>query len=112
LDPPTLPSGTPSRAHPNLAEVYRQRVAQLTEVLAEEDGAEAREMVGGLVEEIRLVPEAGRLRIEVRGELGAILRLAEGVRNQQRPGPGGAGALVGPVDLDAGTGFEPVTFRL
>jgi hypothetical protein len=49
------------------------------------------------------VPEAGELRIEVRGELGAILWLAESVRNQQRPGPGGAGALVGQIKLDAGT---------
>jgi hypothetical protein len=95
------------RLHPNLAEVYRQRMAQLTEVLAEEDEAEAREMVGGLVEEIRPVPEAGELRIEVRGELGAILRLAESVRNQQCPGPGGAGALVGQVDLNAGTRKRP-----
>jgi hypothetical protein len=52
-------------------------------------------MVRSLVEEIRLVPEAGKLRVEVRGELGAILRLAAEPRNQQRPGPAGAGALVG-----------------
>jgi hypothetical protein len=32
-----------------------------------------------------------------------MLRLAEGAWNQQRPEPGGAGALVGQVDLDAGT---------
>ena len=79
----------------------------------------------GLVEEIRLVPEAGKLRIEVRGELGAILRLAEGAR---AAGAGGAGmssrpgndkrpsiaaeAVFSQVKLDAGTGFEPVTFRL
>jgi hypothetical protein len=50
------------RLHPNLAEVYGRRMAQLTEGLAEEDGAEAREMVRGLVEEIRLVPKAGGRR--------------------------------------------------
>jgi hypothetical protein len=55
-------------------------VAELSEALACDDGAEARELLRGLVEEIRLVPEDGKLRIEVRGELGAILRLAEGAR--------------------------------
>jgi hypothetical protein len=58
--------------------------------LSSDDGAEARELVRGLVEEIRLMPEDGRLRIEVRGELGAILRLAEGARAT------GAGASVLP----------------
>ena len=91
--------------------VYRQRVADLADALAAEDAAEARERVRGLVEAVRLVPEAGTLRIEVRGELGAILRLAEGARTRERPG-GVAGAFFEQIKLDAGTGFEPVTFRL
>jgi hypothetical protein len=33
--------------------------------------------VRGLVEENRLMPEDGKLRIEVRGKLSTILRLAE-----------------------------------
>ncbi len=74
------------RLHPGLAEVYRTRVAELTAALAADDGAELRERVRSLVETIRLVPEAGRLRVEVRGELGAILRLAEGARNAKSPG--------------------------
>lgn len=49
------------------------------------------------------MPEAGQLWIEVRGGPGAILRLAEGAWNQQRPGPNGTGSLVGQVDLDART---------
>ncbi|MBX6376788.1 MAG: hypothetical protein IRZ13_21490, partial [Acetobacteraceae bacterium] len=101
------------RLHPNLAEVYRRRVAELTAALAAEDAAEVRERVRGLVEEIRLVPEDGRLRIEVRGALGAILRLAEeGARNRQRPGEVVAGAVVGQIKLGAGAGFEPAAFRL
>ena len=43
------------------APVYRQRMAQLAEVLAEDDNAEARDVVRGLVETIRLVPEGGRI---------------------------------------------------
>ena len=84
-----------------------------------DDGAEVRELVRGLVDEIRLIPEEGKLRIEVRGELGAILRLAEGARasgaggpqNDKRPSVS-AEALALQIKLDAGTGFEPVTFRL
>jgi len=70
------------RLHPNLAEVYRQRMARLAEVLAEDDNAEAREVVRGLVETIRLLPQDGSLRIELRGELGGILRFAD----PERPG--------------------------
>jgi len=105
------------RLHPGLAQVYRDRVAELARVLAEDDAAETRELIRGLVETIRLVPEAGVRRIEVRGALGAILALAEGarsntgVRNAKRPGCV-AGAFMEQIKLDAGTGFEPVTFRL
>jgi hypothetical protein len=61
-----------------------------------------------LVESIRLPPEAGQLRIEVRGELGAILRLAEGgrdARNGKRPGFE-AEALIEQIKLDAGTRYR------
>jgi hypothetical protein len=90
------------RLHPNLAELYRARVAELSRVLAAEDAMEAREVVRGLVEAIRLVPEAGKLRMEVRGELGAILSLAEGARNGERPGDV-AEAFVVQMKEDAGT---------
>ncbi|WP_237213357.1 recombinase family protein [Falsiroseomonas oryziterrae] len=99
------------RLHPNLAEVYRERIAELSRALESEDAAQAREVVRGLVEAIRLVPEVGQLRIEVRGALGAILALAEGARNDKRLGCV-AEALLVQIKMDAGTGFEPVTFRL
>ena len=91
------------RLHPNLAELYRQRVAELAAALRAEDADHARSVIRGLVEEIRLLPEGGRHRIEVRGELGAILRLSEA-----------ANAVETEVQIKmvAGTGFEPVTFRL
>jgi hypothetical protein len=76
--------------------------AELSRVLQADDAAEAREVVRDLVAAIRLVPEAGRLRIEVRGELGAILRLAKGARN----GKGAdlaVSAFVEQIKLDAAT---------
>lgn len=98
------------RLHPGLAQVYRDRVAELARVLDKDDAAEARELVRGLVEVIRLVPEGDELRIEVRGALGAILALAEGARsvfgagNAKRLGDV-AEALCGQIKMDAGTGF-------
>ena len=64
------------RLHPNLAEVYRCEVEKLHNALKSEDAGPARELVRSLIEDIVLRPENGRLRVEVRGELAAILRLS------------------------------------
>jgi site-specific DNA recombinase len=96
---------------PNLADVYRQRVAELTRVLEADNAAEAPELVRSLVETITLVPEGGVLRIEVRGELAAIWRIAEGAERARNAGRD-ADALAVQIKMVAGTGFEPVTFRL
>ena len=63
--------------HPNLAEIYRQRVERLHEALRDPATRnEAFELIRSLIEEIRLIPEDGRLRIELRGELAGILALS------------------------------------
>ncbi len=98
------------RLHPNLAEVYRRKVADLQQALADKDAGPARELVRGLVEAIVLIPERGRLRVEVRGELAAILRLS-GSGNAKAPA-GGPELLVEQIKMVAGAGFEPATFRL
>jgi hypothetical protein len=72
------------RLHPNIAEVYRRKVAELHTALGQEDAGPARELVRGLVEAIVLLPEDGRLRVEMRGELAAILRLS-GFANEKAP---------------------------
>ena len=96
---------------------YRQRMTELTDTLASDEAVAEREVVRGLVELIRLVPEGGTQRIEVRGALDAILALADGAlqgragRNADRPGDV-AEAFLSQIKRDAGTGFEPVTFRL
>ena len=98
------------RLHPNIAEAYRRKVEELHGALKADDAGPARELIRGLVEAIVLVPENGRLRVEVRGELAAILRLS-GLTNQKAPA-GGPGLLVEQVKLVAGAGFEPAAFRL
>jgi site-specific DNA recombinase len=66
------------RLYPRLAEVYRERVAELIAELQAEDSEGLRTRLRTLVDEIRLVPADGGLRVEVRGALGGILRLASG----------------------------------
>jgi hypothetical protein len=67
------------RFHPNIAEVYRQKVANLREALNDESTrTEAAECIRGLIEEIRLVQEKGKLRIDLFGELAALIKLANG----------------------------------
>ena len=96
--------------HPNLAEVYRQRVAALHEALHHpETRDEAFELIRSLIEEIRLVPDAGKLQIELRGELAGILALSA---DSTKPGSRGAAGLAEQIKMVAGIGFEPMTFRL
>ena len=51
-----------------------------------EDGAAARNPVRGLIKHITLHPETDGYRVDVRGELAAVLGLADfGIRTRQRP---------------------------
>ena len=66
-DPPPL-------LHPEMAELYRQKVTTLAHALeASETRTEAREALRGLIDAITLTPEAGILRIELKGNLAAML---------------------------------------
>ena len=85
--------------------VYRQKVINLAEALNDERSRlEASEHIRELIEEIRLVPENGKLRLELYGGLAALINLAYGHPRSKR-----TGVL---VTLVAGVGFEPTTFRL
>jgi DNA invertase Pin-like site-specific DNA recombinase len=95
------------RLHPRLADVYRQKVAALQEALNDDAlRTEAADALRALIGEIRLIPESGELAVELVGEAAAILALG----NAKRPREGFTGAPQ--LTLVAGTGFEPVTFRL
>ena len=94
--------------HPNLAEVYRDKVAALQAALADEATRdEAFELIRSLIDKVVLVPEAEGLRIEIRGELGGILSLC-----QKAKAPDRGRALAEQIMVVAGVGFEPTTFRL
>ena len=70
----------------------------------EDTRAEATEAIRALIDEIRLVPEGGELKIELFGELAALIGLAN-----KDPRSDDRGLQ---VTLVAGAGFEPATFRL
>ena len=65
------------RLHPSLADLYRRKVDDLHDALnREHTRAEAAEAIRALIDEIRLVPEGGELKIELFGELAALVGLA------------------------------------
>jgi site-specific DNA recombinase len=76
------------RLHPNLAGVYRQKVAALEQALADPlDKAEAAEMVRGQIGRMTLTPGAGGgLDVVLHGDLARILQFcAAGERTSERP---------------------------
>ena len=128
----------PPLLHPNMAALYAQRIGQLYENLQDEDGrARAAETFRSLINQVTLMPDNGELAIVLRGDLGAILRFAAGKKNpdflaeaealdnllgasmaSRKPVRKNAktsatvSTEVMQLSLVAGTGFEPVTFRL
>jgi site-specific DNA recombinase len=73
--------------HPNLAEIYRQKVARLHEELNRPElREEAAAAIRGLIEEVRLVPVEGKLELELAGALAGILALTS--NNPRRDGQG------------------------
>ena len=95
--------------HPGLAEVYRRKVAALHEALENETTRdETIEAIRALVEAVVLVPRHNQLEVKVRGELAAILAIAEG---RQKPGSTDRDSAK-QIKMVAGVGFEPTTFRL
>ena len=98
------------RLMPNLAEVYRGKVAMLHDALAGEDAAAAREQIRALIDEVRIIPSPADPKevptIEVRGQLAAILALGSGKDASATE------QLERQFKLVAGAGFEPAAFRL
>ena len=98
----------PPLLHPSMADLYRSKVEELASALQRQDARiEASETLRGLIESIVLMPEKGQLRIELRGNLAAMLTAAQQTKRSPETGD-----LLMPVQLVAGAGFEPATFGL
>ena len=104
----------PVRLHPNLAELYRQKVADLHGLLGNDATRTAAvEVIRSLVAHVALHPMPnGALQIELVGEIANMVNLAQ---NPKENGPD-AGSVHGQfsrsIKVVAGVGFEPTTFRL
>src|SRR3984893_18276163 len=80
-----------------MAELYRTKVQQLAKALEREDArTEASDMLRGLIDSIVLMPENGQLRIELRGNLAAMLTAAQKTSRSPETGD-----LLVPVQLVA-----------
>ena len=81
-----------------MADLYRTKVEQLAAALQGEDTRlEASETLRGLIDSIVLTPEKGQLRIELRGNLAAMLTAAQTAKRSPETGD-----LSMPVQLVAG----------
>jgi site-specific DNA recombinase len=96
------------RLHPNLAELYRQKVAALEEALNRPaDHDEARSALRGLIDQVVIRPgeKRGEVHAELYGELASILELTSTKSKTLT-------SCDVRVSMVAGAGFEPTTFRL
>ncbi|MBI3491814.1 MAG: recombinase family protein [Acidobacteria bacterium] len=111
----------PPLLHPNMGDLYREKVTQLAHGLQhEESRTQAAEALRGLIDAIVLNPEGETLGIELQGNLAAMLKAAEAQKTgAPLPPLGNWNETRSPDDDDlvqimlvAGAGFEPATFGL
>ncbi len=103
-----IPSADPITLHPGLADIYARKVANLAEALnAEDTKAEAADILRSLIDKLILTPDPtapGGHKIELFGELGAILSLCDnGIATNAKART--VGAAVRQVTMVAGAGY-------
>jgi site-specific DNA recombinase len=77
----------PPLLHPEIAELYRQKVTTLAQALEHPDTrTEATEALRGLIDAIVLTPNEGTLRIELKGSLAAMLSAAANAKRSLETG--------------------------
>ncbi|MBS1104356.1 MULTISPECIES: recombinase family protein [unclassified Gluconobacter] len=104
----------PPLLHPNMAELYRQKIASLHNSLQNKaDATQTMEAIRSLITRIRLIPENGELGIFLEGDLAAMLGFATNRKSAERhPDAGVFEKFLVQDTLVAGAGFEPAAFRL
>jgi site-specific DNA recombinase len=99
------PAPSPVRLHPQLSELYRQKVGELSKTLADpEIRPMALETIRGLISSVTIHETEGGVRVELEGAITALVGLAQPEAE--------AFISSGSVKVVAGVGFEPTTFRL
>ena len=110
-DKPGVGQSAGFKLHPNLSRLHCKRARWVTAVF--ESNAVKRRRSNGcarLSSAVVLMPEDGDLAIDLRGELASMVSQCAGAETQKAPT--GEPLEVLQIRLVAGTGFEPVTFRL
>lgn len=98
----------PPLLHPEMAELYRQKVTTLAQALQEpETRVEATEALRGLIDAIILTPSAGELRIDLKGNLAAMLSAATNAKRSPETGD-----LSLQVEMVAGGGMPSIPTAL
>ncbi len=115
------PAPSPVRLHPNLAEMYRRKVAELAATLQDpEIRTPALETIRGLIERVVVRVSAAGITLELEGALAAMVGLAQGAGGQAScahakspalAGLGGVGGS-GSVEVVAGAGNRRQLTRL
>ena len=107
-------SAEPVQIHPNLADLYRRKVAALQDLLeADATRTEAVEIIRSLVDQVIFRPaaEAG-LEIELVGDIAGMVHLAQNSNENSPVSRAVHDEFMRSVKVVAGVGFEPTTFRL
>ena len=100
------PAPSPVRLHPNLSEIYRNKVTELATTLADpEIRTTALEIVRSLITRVTVVEGPDGLTLDLEGALAAMIGLAQ---NNKIPLGSGldVSSFAGSVNVVAGTGFE------
>ena len=99
------PAPTPVRFHPNLAEAYRKKVAELAVALTDPAiRTEALEIIRGLITRVTVTAGEDGVTLGLDGALSALIGLGSNAKNLPLGGCS--------VEVVAGAGFEPAAFRL
>jgi site-specific DNA recombinase len=106
------PAPTQVRLHPNLAQTYKKKVTELAVTLADpEIRTAALEIIRGLITRVTVIDGAEGITLDLEGALVAMIGLAQNAKSPHESGLDDR-VVFSSVKVVAGTGFEPVTFRL
>jgi site-specific DNA recombinase len=94
--------------HPVLLRRFEQKIAGIREALNDSAvRSEAAETIRSLITRVTIDVEAGEVVADIEASASSLIDFAQNAENPLRRGVGGCS-----VAVVAGTGFEPVTFRL
>ena len=94
--------------HPKMADLYHERLQELYLSLQEpETRNQAMEIIRSLIDYIELVPVSGELKARIHGDIAGLFNFMNHKKSPTACADQGLS-----VELVAGVGFEPTTFRL